>query len=192
MAQLYFYYSTMNAGKSTNLLQSAYNYKERGMTVSLYTAAIDNRFGVGKISSRIGLQADANLFDNNTDFWQEMNDQVAKGRVDCILMDEVQFLNKQQVRQLTRITDELNIPVLAYGLRSDFLGNPFEGSMYLLTWADKLTEIKTVCHCGRKATMVVRVDENGKALHDGEQIEIGDGTRYVSVCRKHYFKEMSA
>lgn len=191
MAQLYFYYSTMNAGKSTTLLQSAYNYRERGMEVSLYTAAIDDRFGVGKISSRIGLDADANLFDANTDFWHEISDQLRKKTIDCILMDEVQFLSKDQVRQLAKIADELNIPVLCYGLRSDFLGNPFEGSMYLLTWADKLSEIKTVCHCGRKATMVLRVDEQGRAVKEGEQIEIGDSSRYVSVCRKHYYSEIT-
>ncbi|WP_199611107.1 thymidine kinase [Flocculibacter collagenilyticus] len=191
MAQLYFYYSAMNAGKSTNLLQSAYNYRERGMEVSLYTAAIDDRFGVGKISSRIGLAADANLFDSKTDFWVEIHSQLETSKVDCILMDEAQFLSRSQVKQLARIADQLNIPVLCYGLRSDFLGEPFEGSKYLLTWADKLSEIKTVCHCGRKATMVLRVDESGQAVKDGEQIEIGGDSRYVSVCRKHYYSEIS-
>jgi len=161
------------------------------MELSLYTAALDDRFGVGKISSRIGLDAEAGLFDQTTDFWLEITEQIRNSKIDCILMDEAQFLNRAQVKQLARVADELNLPVLCYGLRSDFMGEPFEGSKYLLTWADKLTEIKTVCHCGRKATMVLRIDESGRPVKDGEQIEIGDESRYVSVCRKHYFSELS-
>ena len=188
MAQLYFYFSAMNAGKSTSLLQSAYNYRERGMSTKLYTAAIDDRYGVGKISSRIGLSEDAATFAADTDFWQQITDQMGQEHINCLFIDEAQFLTKQQVHQLARVADELDVPVLCYGLRSDYLGEPFEGSSYLLVLADKLSEIKAVCHCGRKATMVLRVNENGQPVHEGEQIEIGDNSRYVSVCRKHYFQ----
>jgi thymidine kinase len=186
MAQLYFYFSAMNAGKSTSLLQSAYNYRERGMTAKLYTAAIDDRYGVGKISSRIGLSEEADTFSATTDFWQESLKQVNEAPVNCFFIDEAQFLSKQQVQQLARVCDELNVPVLCYGLRSDYQGEPFEGSIYLLVLADKLSEIKTVCHCGRKATMVLRVNSDGLPVSGGEQIEIGGGSRYVSVCRRHF------
>lgn len=187
MAQLYFYFSAMNAGKSTSLLQSAHNYNERGMTTRLYTAAIDDRFGVGKISSRLGLSKKAETFIDSTDFWLETNNNLSNAAINCILIDEAQFLNKAQVLQLARVCDQLDVPVLCYGLRSDYQGEPFEGSKYLLVLADKLSEIKTVCHCGRKATMVLRINDQGQVVDEGEQIEIGGDSRYVSVCRKHYF-----
>lgn len=186
MAQLYFYYSAMNAGKSTTLLQSAYNYRERGMHVEIFTAALDDRYGVGKITSRIGLQSDAQLFNAETDLWQTIIQQHQEKAFDCLLFDEAQFLNKAQVRTLTRIVDELNIPVLAYGLRTDFQGETFEGSHYLLAWADKLEELKTVCFCGRKATFVVRRDENGNAVKSGDQVQVGGNDTYESMCRKHF------
>jgi thymidine kinase len=188
VAQLYFYFSAMNAGKSTSLLQSAYNYQERGMNTKLYTAAIDDRYGQGKISSRIGLSEEAFTFADDTDFYLETHKHIAESPINCIFIDEAQFLNKQQVLQLARVTDELNVPVLCYGLRSDYQGEPFEGSIYLLVLADKLSEIKTVCHCGRKATMVLRVNSEGQPVLEGEQIEIGGDSRYVSVCRKHFFE----
>lgn len=176
----------MNAGKSTTLLQSSFNYQERGMTPLIYTAALDDRYGVGKVSSRIGLQSDAQLFRTDTNLYQEIAalDEVKKRH--CILVDECQFLSKQQVYQLTEVVDKLNIPVLCYGLRTDFLGELFEGSKYLLSWADKLIELKTICHCGRKANMVIRTDENGNAIAQGDQVAIGGNDRYVSVCRQHY------
>ncbi|MCU7555596.1 thymidine kinase [Alteromonas sp. ASW11-19] len=186
MAQLYFYYSAMNAGKSTSLLQSAYNYRERGMQVIIYTAAIDNRYGEGKVSSRIGLQADASLYTPTDNLFDAIFDNHRKQPLDCIFIDEAQFLTKVQVRQLIEVVDELDIPVLAYGLRTDFLGETFEGSHYLLAWADKLSELKTVCHCGRKASFVVRLDENGHAVTSGDQVEIGGNDRYESMCRKHF------
>ena len=174
MAQLYFYYSAMNAGKSTSLLQSAYNYRERGMHSLIYTAAFDDRYGVGKVTSRIGLQADAKLYGNDDDLYEAIKQDNKEKRLDCIFIDEAQFLTQVQVRQLIEVVDELDIPVLAYGLRTDFLGGTFEGSHYLLAWADKLFELKTVCHCGRKANFVVRLDENGNAVTDGDQVQIGD------------------
>lgn len=189
MAQLYFYYSAMNAGKSTSLLQSAYNYQERGMTVVLYTAALDDRFGVGKISSRIGLSMDAHIFDASVDFVQHISELIKVAKVDCVLIDEAQFLTKAQVRQLTDVVDKLNVPVLAFGLRTDFLGETFAGSEALLAWADKLIELKTICHCGRKANFVVRMDEHGKPATAGSQVQIGGNERYVSMCRQH-FKEL--
>lgn len=186
MAQLYFYYSAMNAGKSTSLLQSAYNYQERGMTVAIYTAALDNRFGLGKVSSRIGLAMDAHIFDENLDFMLHISNLKAQGRLDCVLLDEAQFLSKAQVRQLTDVVDQLNIPVLAFGLRTDFLGETFAGSQALLAWADKLIELKTICHCGRKANFVVRLDEHGNAATAGSQVQIGGNESYVSMCRQHF------
>ncbi|AJR07966.1 thymidine kinase [Photobacterium gaetbulicola] len=186
MAQMYFYYSAMNAGKSTTLLQSSFNYRERGMTPVIFTAAIDDRYGKGKVSSRIGLQEDAELFSTSDDLYARLQDMNATKKVDCVLIDECQFLTKVQVYQLTEVVDKLNIPVLCYGLRSDFRGELFEGSRYLLAWADKLVELKTICHCGRKANMVIRQDASGKAIADGDQVEIGGNDRYVSVCRKHY------
>ncbi|WP_342608503.1 thymidine kinase [Vibrio tritonius] len=186
MAQMYFYYSAMNAGKSTTLLQSAFNYKERGMTPVIYTAAIDDRFGVGKVSSRIGLEASAHLFSAQTDLYAEITSLNEEAPRHCILVDECQFLSKEQVYQLTEVVDRLDIPVLCYGLRTDFLGELFPGSLALLAWADKLVELKTICHCGRKANMVIRTDEHGKPIAEGDQVAIGGNDKYVSVCRLHY------
>lgn len=186
MAQLYFYYSAMNAGKSTSLLQSAYNYQERGMTVALFTAAIDDRFGIGKISSRIGLSMDAQIFDADFDFVAACEALKQQGALDCVLIDEAQFLSKAQVKQLTYVVDDLNVPVLAFGLRTDFLGETFAGSQALLAWADKLVELKTVCHCGRKANFVVRLDEHGHAATTGSQVQIGGNNQYISMCRVHF------
>ena len=189
MAKLYFYYSTMNAGKTTTLLQSAYNYVERGQHVVLYTAKLDNRAGVGKIASRIGLAQDANLFDVTTDLYTDIETHHTAQKLDCVFFDESQFLTKEQVRQLGHVADKLGIPVLAYGIRTDFQGELFEGSKYLLAWADNLNEIKTICHCGRKANMVVRVDENGHIITDGIQIQIGGNDTYISLCRKHFYEQ---
>lgn len=186
MAQLYFYYSAMNAGKSTSLLQSAYNYQERGMVVAIYTAALDHRFGLGKVSSRIGLAMDAHVFDGNFNFVEHVSSLIAQGRLDCVLIDEAQFLTKAQVRQLTDVVDKLRIPVLAFGLRTDFLGETFAGSQALLAWADKLIELKTICHCGRKANFVVRLDEQGLPATVGSQVQIGGNESYVSMCRQHF------
>lgn len=186
MAKLHFYYSAMNAGKSTTLLQSSYNYRERGMKTLLLTPAIDDRFGASKIASRIGLEEEAVSFDKEANLF----DVVKKHpHIKCVLLDEAQFLTKAQVWQLTDVADTLGIPVLAYGLRTDFRGDTFEGSQYLLAWAEDLMEIKTICHCGRKATMNIRMDEHGKKVKEGAQIVIGGNERYVAVCRKH-FKEM--
>lgn len=186
MAKLHFYYSAMNAGKTTTLLQSNYNYKERGMETLLFLPALDTRHAKGIISSRIGLVADAYAFESSFDFFENVSKIVKKSSISCVLVDEAQFLTKSQVLQLTRIVDELKVPVLAYGLRSDFMGEPFEGSKYLLAWADELIEIKTICHCGRKATMNLRVDESGNTLREGEQIEIGGNELYIALCRKHF------
>ena len=186
MAQLYFYYSAMNAGKSATLLQSAYNYQERGMHVETFTASLDDRYGAGKITSRIGLQSEAQLFKQDTNLFDVIKQRHTYNHIDCLLFDEAQFLKKQQVKQLTRVVDELEIPVLAYGLRTDFQGETFEGSHYLLAWADKLEELKTVCFCGRKATFVVRRDENGNPVRDGAQVQVGGNDSYESMCRKHF------
>lgn len=190
MAQLYFYYSAMNAGKSTSLLQSSYNYHERGMRTVIYTAEVDNRFGYGKVSSRIGLSSDALLYNPQTHIAEQIKALHASDPLHCILVDESQFLTREQVRQLTDITDSLDIPVLCYGLRTDFRGELFEGSQYLLAWADKLVELKTICHCGRKAGMVLRLDSEGRPFKEGEQVVIGGNERYISVCRKHYWQAM--
>jgi len=187
MAKLHFYYSAMNAGKSTILLQSSYNYNERGMDTLLFIPAFDTRFGAGKVASRIGLEAKALAFDKDYDLFQHAKTEIEKNpNIKCVLLDEAQFLTKQQVHQLTAIADELNVPVLAYGLRTDFMGEPFEGSKYLLALADTLIEIKTICHCGKKATMNIRMDEKGNTLRAGEQVEIGGNERYIAVCRKHH------
>lgn len=186
MANLFFYYSSMNAGKSTTLLQASFNYRERGMETLLMTVAFDNRFGEGKIASRIGLEAPALLFDAETDMCALILGQMEKGKVDCVLIDEAQFLSKKQVWQLSDIADKHNVPVLCYGIRTDFQGELFEGSKWLLAWADKLNELKTICHCGRKAGMVLRVDENGDPVREGAQVEIGGNDRYVPVCRRHF------
>jgi len=186
MAQLYFYYSAMNAGKSTALLQSSYNYQERGMQTLVYTAEIDDRFGSGKVSSRIGLSSPAKLYNPQTNLLEEIRAEVATQAVHCVLVDESQFLTRQQVHELSEVVDELDIPVLCYGLRTDFRGELFIGSQYLLAWSDKLVELKTICFCGRKASMVLRLDQAGKPYAEGEQVVIGGNERYVSVCRKHY------
>lgn len=185
MAKLYFYYSTMNAGKSTALLQAAHNYAERGMRTLLYTAKLDQRAG-GRIASRIGLAVPALHFDAATDFWAEL----PAVHPDCVLVDEAQFLAKEQVRQLAQVVDEAGIPVMCYGLRTDFRGELFPGSAALLAWADTLTELKTICGCGRKATMVVRVAGDGKVEQAGAQVEIGGNDRYLSLCRKHFSEAM--
>ena len=187
MAKLYFYYSAMNAGKTTTLLQSAYNYQERGMRTLLLTPAIDTRFGESVIASRIGLSAPAYRFTADCDLYELAKANVEKhGPMHCVLVDEAQFLRRAQVWQLTDVVDRLRVPVLAYGLRTDFRGELFEGSQYLLAWADHLDEVKTICHTGSKATMVVRVDEHGHAVHDGPQVQIGGNERYVSVSRLEY------
>ncbi|WP_206485525.1 thymidine kinase [Thalassotalea sp. G2M2-11] len=186
MAQLYFYYSTMNAGKSTHLLQSSYNYRERGLNTLLYTALIDDRFAQGKVTSRLGIAAQAQLFDSDSHIFKEVEHLHAIEHIDCVLLDEAQFLTSEQVRQLTDIVDLLNIPVLAYGIRTDFLGQTFTGSAALLAWADKLVELKTICHCGKKANFVIRRDQDGKVATGGEQIEVGGNERYESLCRSHF------
>jgi thymidine kinase len=191
MAKLYFYYSAMNAGKTTTLLQSAHNYQERGMRVAILTPRLDDRAGAGTVASRIGLRADAVAFDRDTDLETLIRaDIAARGALHCVLVDEAQFMSRSQVWQLSEIVDNLRIPVLCYGLRTDFRGELFEGSQYLLAWADELTEIKTICHSGKKATMTVRVDEAGRAVQDGPQVEIGGNDRYVSVSRAEYKKVM--
>ena len=188
MAKLYFNYSSMNAGKTTVLLQSAHNYRERGMTPLLYTPKLDDRYGEGWIKSRIGLQARATIFKAEDDLFEATRAQLEERNIHCVLVDEAQFLNRDQVYQLSEVVDRLNIPVLCFGLRTDFQGELFEGSKYLLAWADQLTEIKTICHTGRKANMVVRVDDEGYALKEGAQVQIGGNERYVSVSRAEFKK----
>ncbi len=189
MAKLYFNYSSMNAGKSTMLLQANHNYQERGMSTIIYTSSVDDRYGKKEIVSRIGLKAESNIFSDNTNIYKEVINFNKSNRVDCVLIDEAQFLNKDQVAQLGQIVDSLDIPVLTFGIRTDFKGNLFEGSEYLLAWADNLKEIKTVCHCGRKATMVLRLDKNGNVIEEGDQIEVGGNEKYVSICRKHFYEK---
>ena len=192
MAKLYFYYSAMNAGKTTTLLQSAYNYAERGMRTLVLTPRLDKRAGEGIVASRIGLKARASVFDPGDDLLERVRaDIAARGKLDCVLVDEAQFLSRAQVWQLSDVVDALDVPVLAYGLRTDFRGDLFEGSQHLLALADKLEEIKTICHTGRKATMVVRVDERGRAVKDGPQVEIGGNERYGSVSRAEFKKIMA-
>lgn len=186
MAKLYFYYSAMNAGKTTHLLQSSYNYRERGMNTLILSPAFDNRYGVGKVTSRIGIESPSIIFTEKENIFNLTNKIHIGRKINCVLVDEAQFLNKDQVYQLTEIVDQLNIPVLAYGLRTDFQGELFTGSQYLLAWADHLKELKTICHSGKKATMVVRVDENGRAVKSGKQVEIGGNDRYISVSRAEY------
>ncbi len=181
----------MNAGKSTSLLQSSYNYKERGMNTLILAPELDDRYGVGKVTSRIGLESEAITFKGDDDLFSVVSTQVNANPLHCVLIDEAQFLTKEQVFQLGEVTDQLNIPVLAYGLRTDFRGEPFEGSKYLLAWSDNLKELKAICHCGAKATMVVRMDEDGNAIKEGTQVEIGGNDRYVSLCRRH-FRELTS
>ncbi|QVL33435.1 thymidine kinase [Telmatocola sphagniphila] len=187
MAKLYFYYSTMNAGKSTSLLQAAYNYAERGMRTHIFTAMIDIR-SQGRIASRIGIAADARQFNSETNFWEICTSDPSH----CVLIDEAQFLTREQVRQLSRIVDETNVPVMCYGLRTDFRGELFPGSATLLAWADTLAELKTICCCGKKATMVVRVSASGAVERIGQQVEIGGNERYVPLCRRHFFESVES
>jgi thymidine kinase len=189
MAKLYFYYSTMNAGKTTVLLQSAHNYRERGMKPLLFTPALDNRHKAGVIKSRIGLEAEAVAFESDEDLFSRVQQQLEQENIHCVLVDEAQFLTREQVYQLSEVVDRLSIPVLCFGLRTDFQGELFQGSHYLLAWADRLEELKTICHTGKKATMVVRVDDHGYALREGSQVEVGGNERYVSVSRSE-FKEV--
>ena len=192
MAKLYFYYSARNAGKTTTLLQSAHNYRERGMRTLFLTPRLDDRGGRGGVdASRIGLRADGTAFDRDTDLERLVGaDLLAHGPLGCVLVDEAQFLSRAQVWQLSEVVDRMRIPVLCYGLRTDFRGELFEGSQYLLAWADELQEIKTICHSGKKATMNVRVDAQGRAVQDGPQVEIGGNERYVSVSRPEFKKVM--
>lgn len=187
MAKLHFYYSAMNAGKSTMMLQSSYNYRERGMETILFLPQLDTRSPTGQVSSRLGLSAEAVSISRDENLFDYVSHHLREGRVlHCVLVDEAQFLSKEQVRQLCQITDICNIPVLAYGIRTDFIGEPFPGSLYLLAWADLLIEIKTICHCGRKATMNQRIDSQGNVVHIGEQVETGGNERYVVTCRQHF------
>ncbi|MCP1470519.1 thymidine kinase [Sphingobium sp. OAS761] len=190
MAKLYFYYSSMNAGKSTTLLQSDFNYRERGMDTMLWTAGLDDRYGRGRIVSRIGLEAPAHLFEPHVDMFAAIAGRHNDAPLSCVLVDEAQFLTRAQVRDLGRVCDELDVPVLCYGLRTDFQGELFEGSAHLLGLADTLNEIKTVCECGRKATMNLRVDGQGRAIRAGAQTEIGGNDRYVALCRRHFMAQM--
>ena len=186
MAKLYFYYSAMNAGKTTILLQSSHNYAERGMTTLLLKPLIDDREGLNVIRSRVGLEAEAKNFEKDDNLLQTIESKHKTKSLNCVLVDEAQFLTRDQVIQLGNVVDRLEIPVLCYGLRTDFLGELFEGSRSLLAWADELREIKTVCHCGKKAIMTVRLNEEGKPLQAGEQIQIGGNESYVSMCRRHF------
>jgi thymidine kinase len=192
MAKLYFYYSSMNAGKSTALLQSSYNYRERGMDTLILAPMLDDRYGAGKVTSRIGIDAEATVFRRDDDLYALVEGLHHQDALHCVLIDEAQFLTRDQVFELSDVTDKLNIPVLAYGLRTDFQGEPFEGSKYLLAWSDNLKELKAICHCGGKATMVLRMDGNGNAVTEGSQVEIGGNDRYISMCRKHFKKEFYA
>lgn len=188
MARLYFHYSTMNAGKSTMLLQASHNYRERGMRTLLLTAALDDRAGPGLIASRIGIAEPATTFAPDTDLFALVRDQGAGCA--CVLLDEAQFLSQAQVWQLARVVDDLDLPVMCYGLRVDFRGQLFPGSAALLAWADELREVRTVCHCGRRATMVIRRDDQGRALRDGAQVQVGGNETYVSLCRRHWREAM--
>ena len=189
MAKLYFNYSSMNAGKSTMLLQANHNYLERGLMPVIYTSHLENRFSENEIVSRIGLKHKSNIFTTKTDIYKDISKLSDKFSVECLLIDEAQFLTKDQVKQLGIIVDKLDIPVMTFGIRTDFQGNLFEGSKYLLAWADNLKEIKTICHCGRKATMVLKINSSGKIILEGTQIDIGGQEKYVSVCRKHFFEK---
>jgi len=186
MAKLYFHYSTMNAGKSTLLLQASHNYRERGMDTYLLTAQLDNRAGNGRIGSRIGIGADADTFSDSDDLFVKIADQLEAKLIACVFIDEAQFLTKQQVWELARAVDDLGVPIMCYGLRVDFQGELFPGSAALLALSDEMREARTICHCGKKATMVVRQDENGHVLKDGAQVQIGGNETYVSLCRRHW------
>lgn len=188
MAKLYFNYAAMNAGKSTTLLQASFNYRERGMQTIEFTAKVDTRFAPGVIASRIGLSKDAHMFDPQTDLFAIVRQETGDAKAACVFLDEAQFLTTEQVMQLARIVDELDIPVICYGLRTDFTGALFEGSARLLAIADDIRELKTICKCGRKATMNLRIDANGKAVTSGETIEIGGNDRYIPLCRRHFYE----
>ena len=190
MAKLYFHYSTMNAGKSTLLLQAAHNYREMGMETYLLTARLDDRAGAGRIASRIGIGKDADTYDADTDLFETIETRLGKGPVACVFLDEAQFLTKEQVWQLARAVDDLGVPVMCYGLRVDFRGELFPGSTALLALADEMREVRTICHCGKKATMVVRRGPDGKAARDGAQVQIGGNETYVSLCRRHWREEI--
>ncbi len=190
MAKLYFNYSTMNAGKSTVLLQASHNYRERGMQTYLLTARFDNRAGAGQISSRIGIGAQADTFSAGEDLFQKLENRLNQGPVACVFVDEAQFLEQRQVWQLARAVDDLGVPVMCYGLRVDFQGALFPGSAALLALADEMREVRTICHCGKKATMVVRMGPDGRALTDGDQVQIGGNETYVSLCRRHWREAM--
>ncbi len=190
MAKLYFHYSTMNAGKSTLLLQAAHNYIERGMVPFLLTAALDQRAGLGQIASRIGITMAATVFDDRTDLFDVVQQRLSAGPVACVFIDEAQFLTRGQVWQLARAVDDLRVPVMCYGLRVDFRGELFPGSAALLALADEMREVRTICHCGKKATMVVRLGPDGQALQDGAQVQIGGNESYVSLCRTHWREAM--
>ncbi len=186
MAKLYFHYSTMNAGKSTILLQASHNYRERGMETFLLTAGVDTRAGVGTIGSRIGISADAEVFDTSDDLFGIIRSRLAAGPCACVFVDEAQFLSEAQVWQLARAVDDLKVPVMCYGLRVDFMGRLFPGSAALLALADEMREVRTICHCGKKATMVARMGPDGQALREGAQVQIGGNETYVSLCRRHW------
>jgi thymidine kinase len=191
VAKLYFYYAAMNAGKSTTLLQADFNYRERGMETMLWTAALDDRSGTGTIGSRIALSAPAHTFDEDVDLFDAVGEELKKRGLHCILIDEAQFLTQRHVLELCEVADKLGIPVLCYGLRTDFQAKLFPGSAALLALADKLVELKAVCECGRKATMNLRVDEEGYAVAEGQQTEIGGNDRYIALCRKHFFERLN-
>lgn len=186
MAKLYFNYSAMNAGKSTLLLQASYNYQERGMKTLLFTAALDDRTQVGQIASRIGLNSTALLFDESKDLFETIKEETTAEHIDAVFIDEAQFLSEAQVWQLAKVADELRIPVMCYGLRTDFQGKLFPGSAALLSIADIMREVRTICWCGKKATMVARLDQNGDIVEEGDQVVIGGEERYVSLCRAHW------
>lgn len=190
MAKLYFHYSTMNAGKSTLLLQASHNYRERGMVTYLLTARLDDRAGAGRIASRIGIGEPAETYHAGTDLFALLTARLTQGKVDCVFLDEAQFLTREQVWQLARAVDDLGLPIMAYGLRVDFRGELFPGSAALLALADEMREVRTICHCGKKATMVVRRGPDGRALRDGAQVQIGGNETYASLCRRHWRDEI--
>jgi len=187
MAALHFIYSTMNAGKSTALLQASHGYRERGLETMVFTSSQDDRYGESEVVSRVGLRTPAHTYAETDNILNMVQDENQKNELSCILIDEAQFLTKDQVEQLGQIVDEMNITVMAYGIRTDFQGELFDGSKYLLAWADRLKELRAVCHCGKKATMIVRVNDDGEILREGVQIDIGGNEKYLSLCRKHFY-----